>query len=62
VKTREARIYFLKMIGEYYRYIAEVAKDDKLEEAKQQTLHFYELSGANDPPGSDPIKLGVALG
>ena len=30
----EAKAFFIKMVGDYYRYIAENAKDDKLEEVK----------------------------
>ena len=32
----EAKAFFVKMVGDYYRYIAENAKDAKLEEVKQK--------------------------
>ena len=32
--TEEAKAFFVKMVGDYYRYIAENAKDAKLEEVK----------------------------
>ena len=34
--TEEAKAFFVKMVGDYYRYIAENAKDSKLEEVKQK--------------------------
>ena len=32
--TEEAKAFFVKMVGDYYRYIAENAKEAKLEEVK----------------------------
>ena len=32
----EAKAFFIKMVGDYYRYIAENAKDSKLEEVKNK--------------------------
>ena len=34
--TDEAKAFFVKMVGDYYRYIAENAKDAKLEDVKQK--------------------------
>merc|ERR1712187_722511 len=34
----EAKAFFVKMIGDYYRYIAENAKDALLEDVKQKAL------------------------
>ena len=34
----EAKAFFVKMVGDYYRYIAENAKDAKLEEVKNKAL------------------------
>merc|ERR1712014_5746 len=38
----EAKAFFVKMIGDYYRYIAENAKDALLEDVKQKALQSYE--------------------
>ena len=57
----EARAFFVKMVGDYYRYIAENAKDAKLEEVKEKALQAYkEAEGISLPP-CNPIKLGLAL-
>jgi len=40
--TDEAKAFFVKMVGDYYRYIAENAKDAKLEEVKQNAKTAYE--------------------
>ena len=37
----EAKAFFVKMVGDYYRYIAENAKDAKLEEVKNAALQAY---------------------
>jgi len=36
--TDETKAFFYKMIGDYYRYVAECAKDDKLETVKNGAL------------------------
>ena len=57
----EAKCFFVKMVGDYYRYIAENAKDAKLEEVKEKALKAYkEAEGISLPP-CNPIKLGLAL-
>lgn len=38
----EPKAFFVKMIGDYYRYIAENAKESKLEEAKNSALKAYD--------------------
>ena len=57
----EAKAFFVKMVGDYYRYIAENAKDAKLEEVKQKAKEAYEQANAIDLPACNPIKLGLAL-
>ena len=59
--TDEAKAFFVKMVGDYYRYIAENAKDAKLEEVKQKAKAAYEQANAIDLAPCNPIKLGLAL-
>lgn len=37
----EARAFYLKMIGDYYRYIAENARSDALIEASEKAIDYY---------------------
>ena len=57
----EARGFFVKMVGDYYRYIAETAKGARLEEVKQAALKAYEQANSIDLPACNPIRLGLAL-
>ena len=49
------------MVGDYYRYIAENAKDSLLEEVKQGALKAYNEANKISLPPCNPIKLGLAL-
>ena len=57
----EAKAFFVKMVGDYYRYIAENAKDATLEEVKTKAKEAYESANRIDLPACNPIKLGLAL-
>jgi hypothetical protein len=57
----EAKAFFVKMVGDYYRYIAETAQGEKLEEVKQAALKAYTEANAITLPPCNPIKLGLAL-
>lgn len=60
----EAKAFFLKMIGDYCRYIAESAKGDRLEKTKQDALKSYsEACGIaeKDLGACNSIRLGLAL-
>ena len=59
--TDEARAFFVKMVGDYYRYIAENAKDQLLEDVKNKAKAAYEEANAIELPACNPIKLGLAL-
>ena len=59
----ESKAFFMKMIGDYYRYVAENAHDAKLEEVKNGALKGYTEAeilskGLN---ACNPIRLGLAL-
>jgi len=60
----EAKAFFLKMIGDYCRYIAESAEGDRLEKTKQDALKTYqEASQIADKElnACNSIRLGLAL-
>ena len=57
----EARAFFVKMVGDYYRYISENASGDKLEEVKQKALAAYNEANGISLAACNPIKLGLAL-
>ena len=59
--SEEAKAFFVKMVGDYYRYIAENAKDAQLEDVKQKAKQAYEQANAIELPACNPIKLGLAL-
>ena len=58
-----AKAFFQKMIGDYYRYIAESASGGRLEDAKQGAINAYE--GAQAPVAElqacNSIRLGFFL-
>ncbi|KAG8366439.1 hypothetical protein BUALT_Bualt17G0079900 [Buddleja alternifolia] len=58
----EATVFYYKMKGDYYRYLAEFKTDQEKKEAAEQSLKGYEASTANtDLPSTHPIRLGLAL-
>ena len=57
----ESKAFFVKMVGDYYRYIAENAKGDDLESVKQNALKAYNEANGIELPPCNPIKLGLAL-
>ena len=62
--TAESKAFFLKMVGDYYRYVAESAQGDKLQQVKNGALDFYNQASeiANkDLEACNPIRLGLAL-
>lgn len=57
----EPKAFFVKMVGDYYRYIAETAQGDKLEQVKKEALKAYSEANDINLPACNPIKLGLAL-
>lgn len=59
----EGKAFFLKMVGDYYRYMAESAQGEKLTPAKEGALSHYKEAEtiARELPACNPIKLGLAL-
>jgi hypothetical protein len=45
--TDETKAFFYKMIGDYYRYVAECAHQDKLDTVKNGALDNYQLAQAS---------------
>lgn len=62
--SAEATVFFHKMKGDYFRYIAEFKNDQEKKEAAEQSLKGYEAASAiaiTDLPSTHPIRLGLAL-
>ena len=59
----ESKTFYLKMIGDYYRYIAECSKGDRLASVTEKALEFYSQAteSANDLKAYNSTKLGLAL-
>jgi len=59
--NNEAKCFFVKMVGDYYRYMAENAKGSTLDGVKQNALKSYKEAMDIQLPACSPIKLGLAL-
>ncbi|KAM1065370.1 hypothetical protein TB1_020231 [Malus domestica] len=72
----EATVFYYKMKGDYYRYLAEFKTDQDRKEAAEQSLKGYEAclvlpiltqmdaasaTANKDLPSTHPIRLGLAL-
>jgi 14-3-3 protein epsilon len=60
----ESKAFFLKMVGDYYRYVAESSQGAKLEEVKNGALEYYNKASEaaiKDLKACNPIRLGLAL-
>ncbi|EPS57713.1 hypothetical protein M569_17104, partial [Genlisea aurea] len=60
----ESSVFYYKMKGDYYRYLAEFKSGDDRKEVGQQSLKAYEAAtsaAATDLPPTHPIRLGLAL-
>jgi hypothetical protein len=61
--TDESKAFFFKMIGDYYRYVAECAKGDRLDDIKSGALENYQKAkdASQSLNACNPIRLGLAL-
>ncbi len=59
----ESHTFYLKMIGDYYRYIAECVKGDKLAEVTEKANEFYgkATEKAKELTSYNSTRLGLAL-
>ena len=59
----EAQVFFLKMKGDYNKYIAEYAEGDLKKKVSDDALKSYESASiiAKDLPALNPIVLGLAF-
>jgi len=64
-KTPEGQVFYLKMAGDYYRYLAEFATADdrkaKAEKAKEKYEEASKTATSQGLPPTNPIRLGLAL-
>jgi len=62
--TAESQVFYLKMKGDYYRYLAEVATGDArtaiVEDSQKAYQDAFEISKSKMQP-THPIRLGLAL-
>ncbi|KAH7306260.1 hypothetical protein KP509_22G004100 [Ceratopteris richardii] len=62
--TGESTVFYHKMKGDYYRYLAEFKTGNERKEAADQSLKAYQAASntaGTDLPSTHPIRLGLAL-
>eukprot|EP01018_Ginkgo_biloba_P032482 Gb_06439 [translate_table: standard] len=62
--TGESTVFYYKMKGDYYRYLAEFRSGNERKEAADQALKAYQAASntaATDLPPTHPIRLGLVL-
>ncbi|PWA51546.1 hypothetical protein CTI12_AA443190 [Artemisia annua] len=60
----EATVFYYKMKGDYFRYLAEFKTDQERKDAAEQSLKGYEAAAGaanTELPSTHPIRLGLAL-
>ena len=62
-KSAEAKVFYLKMKADYYRYTSEVCAGKELEEVSLKANSAYEDAKkvAGTLPPTDPVRIGLAL-
>jgi len=62
--TAESKVFYLKMKGDYYRYLAEVATGDERQKVIEESQRAYNDAfdiAKNQMQPTHPIRLGLAL-
>ncbi|KAK9767475.1 14-3-3 protein [Basidiobolus ranarum] len=60
----ESKVFYLKMKGDYYRYLSEFATSDKRKETADKSLEAYKSASdvsVTELAPTHPIRLGLAL-
>ena len=60
----ESKVFYLKMKGDYFRYLCEFLKGDRKQEDSDRALAAYEEAqtvAGKDLKVTDPVRLGLAL-
>ena len=57
----ESKAFFVKMVGDYYRYICENAGEDIIAAVRDNSLKYYKNANEIQLPPCNPIRLGLAL-
>jgi 14-3-3 protein epsilon len=60
----ESKVFYYKMKGDYYRYMAEFSAESDRKQAAENSLHAYQQASkiaADALPPTHPIRLGLAL-
>lgn len=62
-QTTECKVFYHKMKGDYYRYMAEVVDGDDNKDKKEEAREAYQkaVDISEDLGKTDPIRLGLAL-
>lgn len=63
-QTDESKVFYYKMKGDYYRYLAEFAVNDERKSAAEMSLQAYKVAQETAAKGlapTHPIRLGLAL-
>ncbi|RWW34293.1 hypothetical protein BHE74_00001389 [Ensete ventricosum] len=57
----ESKVFYLKMKGDYHRYLAEFKTGAERKEAAESTLLAYKSAQVSELASTHPIRLGLAL-
>ncbi|MCQ2818695.1 MAG: 14-3-3 family protein [archaeon] len=59
----ESKVYYMKLKGDYYRYLAEIKTDKEHKEVATQSMNAYKEANeiAENLAVTNPIRLGLAL-